>query len=741
MEPKSAASQAPRHMAAPIRILLVEDNPADAMLIQEFLGIVRGFFYSLTRATSLAESQKLIAACSPGNGNGSEAPPTPFDVILLDLSLPDSRGYETFQSISDCAPETPVILLTGIDDENLAVQAIRQGAQDYLVKSELTSAGAMLARAIRYAIERKRGEEALRVSQERYMLAMQGANDGLWDWDLKTNQVYFSPRWKAMLGFMEGELAGVPEEWLHRIHVEDIQRVRVMLTSHLNGHSELFESEYRIRHKDGSYRWVLTRGLALRDDSGAPHRMAGSQTDITARKETEEQLIHDALHDTLTGLPNRALFLDRLGRAIEYKKRRDEYLYAVLFLDLDRFKVINDSLGHSVGDQILVACAQRLGLCLRSGDTVSRLGGDEFVILLDDIKQVDDASEIAGRIQQALKTPLAVNSHKVTISASIGIVPASSQALLEYEYPQEILRDADIAMYQAKMTGKACHAIFDSSMRNRAVARLELENDLREALENTLAGLGEFTVHYQPIISLQTWRLSGFEALLRWDHPTRGSIPPKQFIPIAEETGLIYDLGIWVLRQACRQMRVWQDRYPINPPLTIHVNISGKQLSQSSLADEVSQVLQETGLDPRYLSLEITESLFVENDETFNETLQRLTQSGIKLQIDDFGTGYSSFSYLQRLPVSSIKIDATFINKMEDHQNHAEIVRSIVTLARSLGLKAIAEGVETQEQLAHLQKLGCRFGQGFYISSPVSSDTASELIRLSRQTGRLKLPS
>lgn len=712
----------PRAEAAhPIQILLIEDSEEDALLVQQLLGLTRRFFYNMIRCASLRQALETLPRARP-------------QVILTDLNLPDSRGYDTFCQVFEHASDIPVVLMTNLDDEGLALQAIRNGAQDYLLKTELS--GQLLARAIRYAIQRKHSEEALRESHERFLLAVEGAADGIWDWNLKTNHIYFSPRWKAMLGYEENEIRGAPDEWLQRIHSEDLAQVRVALAAHVQGYSQHFECEYRIKHKDGAYRWALARGLAVRDAVGKAYRMAGSQTDITTRKRTEEQLQFDAFHDTLTGLTNRALFLDRLGRAIENTRRHPEMLFAVLFLDLDRFKVINDSLGHSLGDQLLSACARKLEDCLRSVDTVSRFGGDEFVILLEDVKSEQDALDVAARIQRDLQDPIDLDGHQVVISASIGIVLST----LGYEDSDNLLRDADIAMYQAKMLGKACHVLFEAGMRQRMIQRLELENDLRKALEDQAGqrpDSQELQVHYQPIVSLCTWKINGFEALIRWKHPRRGLIPPKEFIPVAEETGLIHSLGLWVLRQACQQMRLWQNQYPIDPPLTIHVNVSGKQFGQPDFVENIQCVLGETGLEPRCLSLEITESLFVENDERFNEMLRRLCNLGIQLQIDDFGTGYSSFSYLQRLPVSSIKIDSTFIANMKTGNNHAEIVRSIVTLAHSLGMNAIAEGVESEDQMTQLQALECTYGQGFFISRPAPGAVGQEILRQSQGTGKL----
>ncbi|HSQ26672.1 MAG TPA: diguanylate cyclase, partial [Anaerolineales bacterium] len=617
-----------------VQVLLIEDNADMAELIQAYLASIHRFSFSIVNADSLAQGLQTLRK--------QKYSENACNVILLDLNLPDSEGFATFEAVTKLAPHTPIILMTNVDDEELALRAVRQGAQDYLVKNEVDAN--LLYRAIRYAIERHNVEEALRESQERYTLAIQGANDGLWDWDLRTNKVYFSPRWKNMLGYTEPEIGDQPAEWLNRIHPDDIDYVRVTLSAHVKGSSTHFESEHRIQCKDNSYMWVLTRGFAVRDNQNKAYRMAGSQTDITLRKRTEEQLIHDAFHDALTGLPNRALFIDRLGRAIEHTKRHTGYRFAIFFLDLDRFKVINDSLGHAFGDQVLITVAQKLSTCLRPSDSIARLGGDEFVILLEEISQPSDIDLISSRIQNTLQTALEINGQKIAVSASIGIVLSDE----DYHTAQDILRDADIAMYHAKMLGKATHAIFSPSMRKRAIIRMELENELRQVLESEERRKNELSVVFQPIASIQNGRITGFEALLRWTHPERGPIRPLEFIPVAEETDLIHFLGLWVLREACQQLRVWQEHIKQSKnflPLSVNVNISGKQFSHPGLLDNIKKILQETGIDPACLCLEITESWLMEGKGPYQETLDKIRRLGIKLQVDDFGRGYSSFRY------------------------------------------------------------------------------------------------
>jgi diguanylate cyclase (GGDEF)-like protein len=443
--------------------------------------------------------------------------------------------------------------------------------------------------------------------------------------------------------------------------------------------------------------------------------------------------------------------MDRLGHAVERVKRHEGSLFAVLFVDLDRFKVVNDSLGHASGDQLLIAVAQRLERCLRAGDTMARLGGDEFTILLEDIKDISDAIGIAERIQAELTLPFSLSGHEVFITASIGIVLSTTG----YERLEDILRDADTAMYRAKAQGKACHQVFDRAMHIRAVTLLQLENDLRRAVmslyhhkdectrdrvfsdqKGTLCTIAaeeitqEFQVHYQPIVSLATGRINGFEALVRWQHPARGLLSPIEFIPIAEETGLIVPLGYWILRSACRQMRVWQERFPTSFPLTISVNLSSKQFLQPDLIQQIDQILRETGLAACSLKLEITESAIMENAETAAVMLLQLRTLGIELYIDDFGTGYSSLSYLQSFPVNALKIDRSFISQMGTDGENSEIVQAIVTLAHKLGIDVVAEGVETAEQLVQLRVLCCTQGQGqgYFFSKPLDSKATEALL-------------
>ena len=436
-------------------------------------------------------------------------------------------------------------------------------------------------------------------------------------------------------------------------------------------------------------------------------------------KESKEHFRHAAFHDTLTNLPNRALLAENLKFVIERAKQHEDYQFAVLFLDLDRFKNVNDSLGHSIGDQLLIAMARRLESCTREADMVARLGGDEFAVLLDGIPDQNEAAKMAQRIQEKLQSPFNLSGHEVFTTTSIGIALSSTG----YDHPENMLRDADTAMYRAKAQGKACYEIFDKGMHTHAVYLLQMENDLRRAIDRE-----ELRVHYQPIVSLDSGQLAGFEALVRWQHPERGFINPSDFIPLAEDTGLIVPLGLWVLRRACEQLGQWQWQSAANRSLFMSVNLSGKQVARPKLVSEIRQVLEETRIDPKYLKLEITESAVMENAETAVQLLRRLKALGVQLSIDDFGTGYSSLGYLHRFPVNTLKVDRSFVGRIGEAAENIEIVRTIISLAENMGMEVVAEGVETLSQLAQLRKLNCQYGQGYLFSRPVDAESVSTWI-------------
>jgi diguanylate cyclase (GGDEF)-like protein/PAS domain S-box-containing protein len=521
-----------------------------------------------------------------------------------------------------------------------------------------------------------------------------------------------------MLGFGGDELGDDPEAWLGRLHPDDRPAVEQRLQAHREGVLPHFESEHRIRHRDGSYVWVLARGLAVRDDTGVCYRMAGSQSDITERKRTEQQLVHDAFHDGLTGLPNRALFLDRLSQAIRVAAKRRDAGFAVLFLDLDRFKVINDSLGHLVGDRLLVEMARRLETCVRPEDTVARLGGDEFALLLDDLVDPSMALRVAERSQREAARSWSIDGHEGVTTVSIGIALSESG----YEKPEDVLRDADIAMYRAKGLGKARHAVFDTEMHARSMAVLELEMDLRRAIDRR-----ELSVYYQPIVSLVDGCLQGFEALVRWHHPERGLILPEEFVPLAEETGLIVPIGDIVLASVARELASWRRLYP-EFPVHVTVNLSARQLAQTELVSEIARTLAEADLESPMLRFEITETALMEDHDAMARTLTQLRELDVRVYLDDFGTGYSSLSYLQRLPIDFLKIDRSFVQSLGEESGDGAMVRAIVTLARHLEMDVVAEGVETDYQATVLREIGCQQAQGFLFSPPLPCEHAVELV-------------
>jgi len=640
---------------------------------------------------------------------------THFDMILLDIMLPEVDGITVLKTIrQEFGPsELPIIMVSAKDDSEGIVEALQLGANDYITKP--VDFPVALAR-IGSQLSHRRMKMALKESEERYALALAGANDGLWDWDLRTDQMYYSARWKAMLGLQEGDsVLNTPEEWFGRVHPNDLKGLKEKLERHLQDGSQHFECEYRVLHQSGSYRWALSRGMAVRDANGDAYRMAGSQTDITNRK----------VYDPLTGLPNRILFMDRLAHSLRRFKRHHGYEFAVILLDLDRFKIVNDSLGHHIGDQLLIELAQRLNLCVRDGDTVARFGGDEFTILLDEITDVSDATRVAERIQESLQQAFFLGGHEVFTSASLGIALSATG----YEIPNDVVRDADTAMNRAKALGKARHEMFDRAMHTQSSRRLQLETDLRRAVERS-----EFEVYYQAIVDLLDERIIGFEALVRWNHPEKGRIPPDEFVGIAEETGLILPIDRFVMREACFQTKIWQERYG---PLSISVNLSAKQFALRDIIFVIDEVLKDTKLSPRDLKLEITESALMDNQESAAEIFHEIKKRDVQLGLDDFGTGYSSLSYLHRFPLDTLKIDRSFVSRMNEKPGeHEAIVRTIVNLAQNLKFKTVAEGIETIDQLHSLQALDCPYGQGYYFSKPMPADEAEELLRQNRAASK-----
>src|SRR5688572_10821380 len=561
---------------------------------------------------------------------------------------------------------------------------------------------------------RRAAELALRESEEKFRQLADNIPEIFWITDARQRKLhYLSPGFETLTGKPLTEVMRRPRGWLQVVHPDDRERVRLARKG--LPHEE-YNIEYRIVLADGSIRWVHDQAFPVRDASGTVYRIAGIGADVTHRKEAEEKLVYLAHYDGLTGLPNRVLFLDRLQQMLAQARRRGRQA-AVMFLDLDRFKVVNDTLGHAVGDELLRNVAQRLSYCIRVGDTVARFSGDEFVLIVNDLREAEDARHIAQKVLQAFTDPFRLNGHEVFVSTSIGIAMFPADG----EDEQTLLKSADTAMYRAKESGRDNFQFYTREMNARAMYRLELENSLRHALER-----GEFRLHYQPKACLVTGRVTGVEALLRWERPGHGLVPPAEFVPLLEDTGLIVPVGEWVISEACRQVQAW--RKAGRDPVSIAINISARQFAARNLGEIIKRVLDKHNADPRYIELELTESLLMVNTEEAVRTLEYLKSLGLRLSIDDFGTGYSSLAYLKRFPIDALKIDRSFIDEITTDPDDATITRAVIGMAHNLGLKVVAEGVETEAQLSFLSAYGCDEAQGYYFARPQHPREISKLL-------------
>ncbi len=561
-------------------------------------------------------------------------------------------------------------------------------------------------------------EEALRERRTRYELAADAANDGLWDWDLTNDCVYYSSQWKKLMGYAREDELKTPDDWFVRIASSDMMQLQADLALHQAGATEQLNNEHRVIWPDGTQRWLHVRGRVILNEEGEAVRLIGSLSDATERKEAENRLRYEATHDRLTGLANRAMLLEKLEQAVSRSKRSRLYRFALMMLDFDRFKIVNDSLGHDAGDQLLNSIADRFRQIARKHDTACRIGGDEFVLLMDNVKDEQEVIDLATQVVETMREVHDIQGHPVTSTASIGIAISHER----YQDSSEMLRDADTALYRAKAEGKDRFVMFDEQMYQNLMDRLTVENSMRFAQDRD-----ELEVYYQPIVGLQDGRIEGFEALLRWnsDHGRGG---PAMFIELAEETGLIIPIGRWVLEQACRQLVRWQKHFPVHRNLHMNINVSRRQLIQPGFVAMVQSVLEETGVTPAQIHLEVTESVVVEERSNVLETLLELAELGIVLSMDDFGTGQSSLSQLHDFPIRQLKIDKSFVWNTDDHRAYTAIMHAVVTLAENLNLDVVAEGIETPSQLALLQSIGVQGGQGFLFSKPVPVEMAERLL-------------
>jgi diguanylate cyclase (GGDEF)-like protein/PAS domain S-box-containing protein len=684
-------------------VLLIEDNPGDARLLREMVNEHESQKTELVHVNSMCDAEVLLAKRA-------------FDIVLLDLGLPDAQGLDAVRRAHVAAPRVPLLVLTGLDDESLAAHSLQEGAQDYLIKGQIETRS--LFRSLRYAVERKNMEDALFAEKERAQVTLNCIGDAVVCTDVVGNITFLNLVAEKMTGWTLPEAAG-------RSMAEIFRTMDTSSVDHSETTSEHAILQIRAVHLPSSCILIRRDGFEIPiEDSIAPiNNREGEATgavivfrDVSVAQAMAQQITHSAEHDYLTGLPNRMLLNDRISQAIALARRHMKKV-AVLFLDLDGFKHINDSLGHPIGDLLLKSVATRLVDCVRASDTVSRQGGDEFVVLLAEVGQADDAATMAKRMLRTVAEVHCIAKHDLHVTTSIGVSIYADDGL----DAETLIKNADTAMYQAKENGRQSFQFFKPAMNARAVERQGIEESLRRALERQ-----EFSLHYQPKINLATGAIVGAEALIRWTHPTRGSIPPAQFIPVAEDTGLILPIGNWVLRQACEQAREWTKNGM--PGMTMAVNVSAMEFRDENFLEGLFAILKETHLDPMSLELELTESVLMKRVDATASILQELRQIGVQVAVDDFGTGYSSLSYLRKFPIDALKIDQSFVRQITAGADDAAIVTAVINMARSLKLRVVAEGVETPEELEFLQTHSCDEAQGYYFSRPVPAPQFAALM-------------
>ena len=683
-------------------VLLIEDNFRDARLLREMFNEQGSHDIELTHVECMSDAEKYLAERAVG-------------IVLLDLGLPDVQGLEAVRRAHAAAPHIPLVVLSGLDDESMAVQALQVGAQDYLIKGQI--APRELLRALRCAIERKIVEETLFAEKERVQVTLDCISDAVICTDISGNITFLNLVAEKMTGWSLQETVGRPM-------AEAFRTVDTTSREPTPNPMERAVEQDRTGHLPLNCILIRRDGfeIHIEDSVGSIHDLQGQLTgavivfrDVSVARAMTQQMAYSAQHDFLTGLPNRLLLSDRVSQSIALA-RRHPCQVAVLFLDLDGFKHINDCLGHSIGDKLLQSIAKRLVDCVRAPDTVSRQGGDEFVVLLQEVQQSEDAAITARRVLQAVAEPHSIDQHDLHVTSSMGVSVYPDDGL----DAETLIKNADTAMYQAKENGRQSYQFFRPAMNARAVERHSIEEHLRCALERQ-----ELALHYQPKIDVKTRAITGAEALVRWTHPTRGSVSPAQFIPVAEDSGLILPVGAWVLREACAQARAWMDA---NLPVkTMAVKVSAIQFRDENFLEGLFTILSETGLDPRLLELELTESVLMKRVESTASILQTLRERGVQVAVDDFGTGYSSLSYLYKFPLDALKIEQSFVRQITTTPDETTVVSAMISMGRSLKLRVVAEGVETPEELAFLQARECDEAQGYYFSHPVPAQQFARL--------------
>jgi diguanylate cyclase (GGDEF)-like protein/PAS domain S-box-containing protein len=686
-----------------VNVMIVDGDSARADALVAMLRAEPAVRFEVSRATCLADAVEALKAAV-------------FDAVLASLALPDSQGLPTLAILMAYVAHAPVIVLSENENDATALRALQHGAEDHLPRHQLYATP--VVRTIRHSVERSRAEVALRESEQRYRMLFQQSRDAIYIADpdgriLEVNRAaleLFGYRAEELVGRTLASLFADPDD------CERLQRETARAGS-------VRDTEVRVRTSDRREIWCLLSTAERRAPNGTSLGSQGIIHDISERKRVELQLQHDALHDSLTGLPNRVLFMDRLEQAVRRSEREIEEPFGILFIDLDRFKGVNDTLGHAAGDEVLRRTADLLLSCVRDVDTVGRLGGDEFVVLLDRMAATDDAMEVAERILDRLDRPYELRGREFFTTASIGITWLTDLRAS----PTALLREADIAMYRAKSRGGARYEVFQPAMHSPVASGLEVESDLRHALSGH-----QFVLHYQPILSFDSGRTMGFEALARWQHPQRGLLPPDSFIPLAEKTGLIVPFGFWALREAARQLREWSDTVPAAADTIMSVNISPRQFLETTLVEGIFRIFDEERIEPERIRLELTEGALMHDVEHAERTLSTLHRTGFRLCLDDFGTGYSSLAQLQRFPLDIIKVDRSFVARLDDSPRDLELVASITRLARKLGIHALVEGVETEAQLERLRDLRPREVQGFLFSRAVEPAAAAAFLGATR---------
>lgn len=695
-----------------MQALVIDDSPTNVLVIKGMVKSIEGI--------------DVVSFTDPGKALEWVEINTP-DIALVDYMMPDIDGLDVIKRLRSLehTRDIPIIMISAAGDKKVVYQALELGANDFLPKPidkiELLARikNMMIIReaqaklqnyATSLAHEVEVATRDLQISEERYMLAAKGANDGLWDWNIQTGEVFFSPRWTEMLGYREDEVIPSIESIFSRIHMDDIDALKSELDYHFSHSKEHLNHECRIRHKNGYYRWVLIRGLVILDEQNTPQRFVGSQTDITDKKRVEEQLLYNAFYDQLTGLANRSLFLDRLSQALLAFQRDNNTHFSVLFLDLDKFKNVNDTLGHQAGDEFLITIGNRIKDCCRAVDTVARLGGDEFTVLCNGINGIEEATQFASRVMSEVSKPLIIRGHEVFPTISVGIVTSSAN----YSRADEIIRDADFALYQAKAKGVGLYEVFDSHMQKLAARQFKIENSLRTALKND-----EIKTFYQPIIHLGTKSVAGFEALIRWDSPKYGLVPPLDFIQMAEENHMISDLGDFIFSSASQQLIQWQNKYKTQNPWFMSINVSPKQIEKVGYIENVYRLIKEIGVNPHDIKLEMTESMLISSPQKAKVLIRDLKALGLSISIDDFGTGYSSLSTLYDFPFDTIKIDRSFVTDIHESKKAQRMMRIMTLVASALEMNMIVEGIEKEEELDWLKPTRHSYGQGYLFSKPL----------------------